>query len=51
LSDLHRSALDPVGSAELLAALESDRARWPTRDCRRQPAWSHTGRFVIPPLP
>lgn len=29
LSDLHRSAVDPVGNAELLAALESDRARWP----------------------
>src|SRR5947209_6581811 len=29
LSDLHRSAVDPVGNAELVAALESDRARWP----------------------
>ena len=29
LSDLHRSAADPVGNAELVAALESDRARWP----------------------
>lgn len=30
VSDLHRSATDPVGNAELLAALESDRARWPS---------------------
>jgi hypothetical protein len=29
LSDLHRSAEDPVGNGELLAALESDRGRWP----------------------
>ena len=28
LSDLHRSASDPVKNSELLAALESDRLRW-----------------------